>query len=591
MKLFRLYSNQKQFKPIKFNRGLNIVYGKVEVDDNSEDGTVKEHNLGKTSLVHLIDFMLIKRVDKGSYLVQFSEKFLNWTFFMEVELNDGTYVTIRRSVGTPIFISFRAHPNPNQDFSDEEEWDYTDLSIYSTKRDSNPVTVFQDKYLKFDTLTKFPFRTFLPYLLRTQYDYTDVFKLERFEGSDSKWKPQLLDVLGFDEALLKRKYKIDEEIKTVNKVVTELKPADDKDKYKLRAAIAAKEEERAHIQARVDQFNFYKEDNEINNDLVKEVEQEISLLNDHKYALSYEIEQIQLSLDNEQVPDLQLKDIDDFFQEMKTIFPDDLKKEYGDVLSFAQQLSGERQKYLRGQLTTLRTSLKNANKQLIELDAKRGDMLAALTETDSFKKFKSYQAQVSLIDKEVFDYRQRLRDIERVQLLREEVEQRKDWLDQTKQAIEKMLEKDPDTFIEIRKHFMDIYRTVFEYTATLMVTMNKKGNVEFEPLVLTGEKNTTGKSQGYTSRRVMCASFVLAVLATYSQDSFFRFAYHDGIMEEWGDGHKRSFINLVRRYGEDYGIQYITSVIDSNMPADFKFEEDEIIRTLSKNDTLFNVDF
>ena len=97
MKLSKIYSNYTKFKPILFNSGFNIIYGDVEKEKDINEKT-GEHNIGKTSLVHLIDFMLLKGVSKGGFFQKNRESLGDWVFFLEIELNNGKYLTIRRSV-------------------------------------------------------------------------------------------------------------------------------------------------------------------------------------------------------------------------------------------------------------------------------------------------------------------------------------------------------------------------------------------------------------------------------------------------------------------------------------------------------------
>ena len=57
MKISRIYSN-KNFKNITFNlTGLNIISGKIFNPKNMESDS---HNLGKSILVDVIDFILLK---------------------------------------------------------------------------------------------------------------------------------------------------------------------------------------------------------------------------------------------------------------------------------------------------------------------------------------------------------------------------------------------------------------------------------------------------------------------------------------------------------------------------------------------------
>lgn len=593
MKLKKLYANSPKFKSIHFNPDFNVVFGDVIDDPTEEPGTVQEHNLGKTSLVELIDFMLLKEVGDESYLVKFNHKFLNWIFFLEIELNDGSYVTVRRSPDTPTKIAFKGHQHSDQDFVDEEEWDYEDLGISSRKPESNPKRIFHEEYLKFDVQIQYSYRTFLCYLLRTQFDYVDVFKLNQFEGGDSNWKPALFSVLGFDERPLTEKYQLEQDLKHIKKAAKALDNSDSEDgeKYKIRAAIEAKQDERDQAQKNVDAFNFYTEDNHSNRELVQDIEKEVSLLNDQKYAVTYDLDQIKTSLENEQLPELSGSDLASFFKEIRVSFPDSLKTQYEDVVRFSRQLSQERRKYLLDEQKSLQKNLRNLNKKLIELNDRRVNLLKGIREDDSFKKYKIYQAKVATIDKEIFDYSQKLRDIERLESFKEELSGRELKIDGLKNKLSEELDDEPEVYRTIQKLFREYYKQVFEYTATLVVKLNKPGNILFEPMVVGAGNNMTGKSKGYTSTRVMCTSFVLAVLAAYSDKSYFRFVYHDGIMEGWGDSHKVSFIDLIRDYTQEYGVQYITSVIRSDVPEGFEFKKGEVVRTLTKQDTLFNVDF
>lgn len=593
MKLSKLYCSDHTFQELKFNKGLSIVFGDV-VDNDAGLGTVQEHNLGKTSLVELIDFMLLKKVGDESYLIKFNHKFLNWVFFLEIELNDGTYLTIRRSPDMNSKISFKAHIAPDQNFATEVDWDYQDLNLYSQKEELDPKKILQDIYLKFDVQSQYSYRSFLCYLLRTQFDYVDVFKLNQFEGAELNWKPALFSLLGFDEALLVEKYQLEAEIKHLKKAASALTKTSDKEdgeKYKLRAAIEAKEEEKKVVQQSIESFNFYTEDNTANRELVEKIEREIALLNDNKYAISYDLDQVSLSLKDEHDPELDASDLKDFFEEINVNFSQDLKAEYAAVIKFSQQLSVERKKYLAQELKSLNDKLKNINKRLLQLNQERVELLKGLQEKDSFKKFKVYQARAAHLTNEIFDFKQQLRDIERNERMLEEKAVRLKKVEKLKEELALQLDNEPEAFKIIRKHFRDYYKEVFEYTATLFIKLNRNGNVVFEPLVLGNGEDMTGKSKGYTSIRVMCASFVLAVLATYSDRSYFRFAYHDGIMEGWGDNHKLSFIKLLREYCAQHDIQYVTSMIKSDMPPGFEFGEGEVIRILTKEDTLFNVDF
>src|ERR1051325_3101552 len=96
MRLSRLYSNKPDvFEPIAFRSGLNVVLGEIRLPENKKKDT---HNLGKTTLGSLIDFCLLAGRDPRFFLFKHQDLFNAFVFYIEIELLDGTYVTIGRSV-------------------------------------------------------------------------------------------------------------------------------------------------------------------------------------------------------------------------------------------------------------------------------------------------------------------------------------------------------------------------------------------------------------------------------------------------------------------------------------------------------------
>ena len=113
MKLSQLYSNDSRFPPIRFNgvddRELSVIFAKVK---KPKDAQKDSHNLGKTLLVDLIDFLLLKNVSDSAthFLAKHAIAFADWVFFLEIQSPAGTYITVRRAVKDPSKIAFRTHP-------------------------------------------------------------------------------------------------------------------------------------------------------------------------------------------------------------------------------------------------------------------------------------------------------------------------------------------------------------------------------------------------------------------------------------------------------------------------------------------------
>lgn len=594
MKLSKIYSNKDNFKPIIFNEWLNIILGDIENDGNDIDWMASEHNLGKTSLVYLIDFLLLKGVKKDNFFGKHKNKFSDWIFFLEIKLNDGKYLTIRRDVLFNTKISFKEHFSKHQNFTQEITRDYKDISINAKEPEKNAKKILEGKYRKFDIDTDFVFRRFIPYLLRNQNDYQDVFKLNKFRGKDESWKPLLFELLWFNPSLLQEKYDLDSEIKDKKRDITKLKgEKQDGEIYKIKAIIEAKEIEKIEIQANVNSFDFYETEQNINFDLVKNIESKISKLNKEEYTLNHTIEQIRKSLDTDNKPSLEISEIKKLFEEVKIFFPDNLSKDYQDVLDFSSQITKEREKYLKGELVELKDKQANVLKELKDLNQKRIEMFSLIKEKDTFVKYKNYQEELIRIETEILTYKQKLNEANTLENQQKSLENIKISLKTFSSLIKDEVNKENEDFKEIKRIYGDIYKKTFQHTALLTVEPNGSGNVDFKSDVLWLLLDSSGNGDGYTSMRVLCASFVLAILIHYSSKSFFRFAYHDWILDSWWNKHKILFINLLREYTKQYDLQYIISLIKSDVPneQEFKFNDTEIIRTLSKDDKLFDMNF
>lgn len=82
-----------------------------------------------------------------------------------------------------------------------------------------------------------------------------------------------------------------------------------------------------------------------------------------------------------------------------------------------------------------------------------------------------------------------------------------------------------------------------------------------------------------------CALFDLALLRVYEDIPFFHFVYHDGILEALDDRKKLAFLEVVRDQVSSRKLQYIMTVIASDLPRNDKgqvvgFADDEIVLRL-----------
>jgi uncharacterized protein YydD (DUF2326 family) len=182
MRLSRLYSNKpEKFRPIRFVAGLNVVLAAIRLPENMNKDS---HNLGKSTVGRLLDFGFLAGRDAQFFLFKHLQLFEEFVFFLEIELQNGSFLTVRRSVADASRPSFKKHAVGGQDFSSlvQRGRDHSDVPFERARE-------ILDGLLDWRALKPWSFRKGLGYQLRSQDDYRDVFQLRRFASSHADWKP------------------------------------------------------------------------------------------------------------------------------------------------------------------------------------------------------------------------------------------------------------------------------------------------------------------------------------------------------------------------------------------------------------------
>jgi hypothetical protein len=95
MRIVKIYAN-KHFRNIEFNSLFNVVLATISDKVKKKD----VHNLGKTSLIHVINFLLIGSFDKKVFGNR--KVFAGVIFYGEIELNNGKFLQAARNTGGAI---------------------------------------------------------------------------------------------------------------------------------------------------------------------------------------------------------------------------------------------------------------------------------------------------------------------------------------------------------------------------------------------------------------------------------------------------------------------------------------------------------
>ncbi len=564
MKPSRLYSNQPdRLTAVEFNPELNVVMAEIRLPENRDRDT---HNLGKTTLGRLIDFGFLAGRDPNFFLFRHSDRFGDFIFFLEIELADGDYVTVRRGVEDASRIAFKKHSARHQDFSTlaEREWDHFDVPFERARE-------LLDSYLDWRALKPWHYRKGLGYFLRSQEDFGDVFHLRRFANSHADWKPFLAHVLGFDAALIGRHYAKEDELKdkqaTAATVRQELGGEVD-DSGKIDGILLLKNQEVDKKQRLLDAFDFRTEDKTETKILVDKVDERIAALNARRYSLMLNRKKVLASLEDDQIL-FNPEDAQTLFAEAGVLFGGQIKKDFQQLIAFNKAITDERHGYLVEERAEIEVELKAVNSELTALGKRRSEMLAFLSSTDSFAKYKRITSELVTLRADIQSLERQRDFVHRLQQLRTDIRTLAEEKIHLQSAIEANVEAQSanaeSLFSSIRLYFNEIVEEVIDTKALLSVSVNQSGHLEFRAELLDDAGNATSADRGHSYKKLLCVAFDFALLRAHLGESFPRFAFHDGVFESLDDRKKESLLTVIRRY-VDLGIQSIITLIDSDLP-------------------------
>lgn len=582
MKPSKLYTNRPaDFAAVEFGPELNVVMAEIRLPENRDRDT---HNLGKTTLGRLLDFGFLAGRDAKFFLFKHLDRFEKFVFFFEIELLDGSYVTVRRTVEEATRIAFKKHAARHQDFSTlpDREWDHLDVPFERAKE-------LLDSLLDWRSLKPWHYRKGLGYFLRSQEDFRDVFQLRKFANSHADWKPFLAHILGFDADIVAAHYAKEDELKEKEQKAATIRQelgGEIEDAGKIDGLLLLKRQEVEKKQRLLDAFDFRSQDKAETKQLVDQVDERIASMNQRRYSLSQNRKKVLASLEEDQIL-FNADDATEMFREAGVLFSGQIKRDFQQLISFNKAITDERRGYLTEERAEIEAELKIINAELNALGKRRSEVLAFLSSTDSFAKYKQWSSDMVTLRADIEGLERQREFVHRLQQLRTEIRSLGEEKTHLQAAIEADVEaKNADgesLFSRIRLFFNEIVEEVIDKKALLSVVVNQQGHLDFRAELLDDAGNATSADRGFSYKKLLCIAFDLALLRAHVDDAFPRFAFHDGVFESLDDRKKENLLAVIRRYTE-LGLQSIITLIDSDLPPrDFDdpvFAKSEVVALL-----------
>lgn len=583
MRLSRLYSNKPDvFAPISFNNGLSVVLAEIRVPANRDLDT---HNLGKTTVGELLDYCLLKGKTSSFFLFKHESRFADFTFFLEVLLPDGSYLTIARPVepGTRVDLLRSDDRVPEIGEVPIDEWDHTNLAFEKAR-------TIVDGVLGFEALKPWTYRKLVGYLIRSQADYQEVFQLGKFSGKHQDWKPFVAHLLGLQAETVTNLYDKREELSEAASHLSSLVRewgGEDADASVLDGLISVKRRDidtRAKV---LDSFNFGAEDQRVTGEVVETLEATIAARNEESYHLAQLTRRLEVSLEDEKII-FRTEDAETLFREAGAAFADELKRDYAQLVAFNRAITRERREALAAQLADARARATEAADELHRLNGERAEALGFLRESESLVKYKQISRELTKLQADLSMLEARREAAARLIELRREQRVLAEDFGHLQTAVEREITEvskdESGHFGRLRRYFTDIVFDVLGQNAILAIWMNAAGGIDFTAEFVGESGTATSGDKGTSYKKLLCIAFDLAMLRAHTSGPFPRFVYHDGALEQLEPRKRQNLVGVFRQYAA-HGIQPVISALDSDLPEPVgstaaAIDEDEIILTL-----------
>jgi uncharacterized protein YydD (DUF2326 family) len=281
-----------------------------------------------------------------------------------------------------------------------------------------------------------------------------------------------------------------------------------------------------------------------------------------------------------------IEDVQRVFKEAEITFPEQLVRDYSELVTFNKKILTERRSALREKAKNIDNLIRSLEKEAEKLSKKRQEILKILGDSNSLQKYKNLQKELDGDRASLAFLEEKVERLEAISVLDDELREIKEKCNKLTVLIKELLKKKSDSHEAIKKNFNKIVSAVLHRNAILYAKQNDIGNLDFHAEYLdSSSESETQERQGTSFRKILCMAFDLAVLVNYSQKPFFHFVYHDGALEQLESKRKLALLSVIRKVCSNHGLQYIFSVLEEELPLSEDIEKlcpkpDEVVLSL-----------
>lgn len=556
----------KVIRELKFHKGLNLI-----VDQTSIQNTTTGNNVGKTTVLKLIDFCLGKSAD---------------VIYQDPESKRGIYHLVKDFlVKNKVVITLTL----TDDF--DEPTRKIEISRNFLNRNSAIHSINGKNILKKDfekalgesifpqiNINKPTFRQIISHNIRyDELSLTHTLKTLDSYTTNEEYEALNLYLFGCDFDNGHRKQELSAAIQNESKFKKRLEKQETKGAYKSALEI---------IEIEIEKLNEQKKSLNINPELDKDL-QNLNEIKSQINRISSDISN--LSLRRDIILDLQ-KDfenqkVDDDLTQLKMIYAQasslipNLQKSFEELVQYHNQMIDNKIKFVSEELPTIYSTIKEKTNLLDIFRAREKSLSEKVSRSDTFDDLELIISKLNALYQTKGNYESIISQIDEVDTkldeLSKELRSINDNLfaDDFKKKIDVQLKKFNKLFSEISEQiYGEKYVIIYD-----VIEKNGKSIYQFNP------KNanfSSGKKQG----EISCFDIAYTKFADQENIPCLHFLLNDK-KELVHDNQLERIADVVK----NENIQFIASILEDKLPESLKAEENFVVK-LSQQDKLFRIE-
>lgn len=382
--IHRVYASDKRFKPVSFEKGLNIVIADRQNDSDKKDS---RNGIGKTTLINILHFCLGADLKRDLLPV---DEIANWTFFLEIDLCGDKFI-ISRSISQSEIVNIEGNvfvlpikseyeKNKGINFYKIPDWRILlGICLFGIEQ------IVRTKYAP-------TFRSLISYFIRTGTDaYSKPFTFFR---NQKTWQIQVSNAF-----LLGLNWERASDVQVLKDKNNAAKALDDAVKLGIASSKGELEAERVRLQRELESeekafssFKVHPKYQEIQTK-ADEITREIHSITNSNIILKKKLERYNESVQTEKDPDVSI--VSKLYKEAGLHFGESIKKSLNEAQRFHTEIVLNRKLFLQTEINEIKNKI-FLNDQMLEQKAnERSDLLSILQSHGALEEFSILQKEIN----------------------------------------------------------------------------------------------------------------------------------------------------------------------------------------------------